>query len=981
MEFGVLGPLILRHGDRDTTIGSGQQRRLLAALLVSAGALVSTDRLTAVLWGDEPPASAVPSLHTYVSRLRGLLHANGEEVLLTRPPGYLLSIDAAQTDAGRFEELLAAARALAADEPRAALARFDDALALWRGPAYAEFADAEFARAEAARLEELRLAATEERFDAELALGRHADLVGAIEAYADEHPLRERPRAQLMRALYRCGRQAEALAAFRAFRRRLDEDLGVEPSAALRDLETAILRQDAHLDWTPAAPVATHAVPSPPRTHGRLPGATSSLVGRERDVAAVAAALARCRLLTLTGMGGVGKTRLAVQSARTVADRYPDGAWFCELAPVTDGVDVCHAMATAVGATQQPGWSIEQSMLAFLATRRLLLVVDNCEHVLDDAARLAEAIVRDCPQVTVLATSRTALGVPGESVRPTAPLPVPGRGTGGDSSPAVQLFLDRARAVRPDLDLDETNLAHIADVCRGLDGLPLSIELAAARIRSLNPADLAERISDRFGLLTAPRSTMVARHRTLRAVVDWSYALLSPTEQRLLCRLSVFAGGFTLAAAEQVCAEDGLVDLLASLVDNSLVAVGSTARQVRYSMLETLRAYGSELLRARGELATLRRAHAEHYAAFAEQAARGQRGPDESRWTSALDADFDNLRAAHRWAVELGDADLALRLSDGLYYYVLGQFRDEVVSWGETALELPDAEAHERYSAVCGAVGEGLTLRGELHRARALAERALTGVTDPDDRRRIPVLKVLTAVALYEGRLDDCLDGAAEQLRLARQYDDAWQVAQALLYRGLARTYAGDPAGGLALADENLAAATALGNPSQTAWALYNQAEALSLSDPEAARRRYERAITLAESVNSTFAANNAEVGLAALLVRSGDSREALRAFRRTVHRWRRMQVWHHQWIALRNLVQLLVRIRAYQDAATLLGAVGAASTAAYGADADNLDQATDLLTHALGPPAFAVAAARGSAMNADTTVAFALAAIDRILD
>jgi tetratricopeptide (TPR) repeat protein len=470
---------------------------------------------------------------------------------------------------------------------------------------------------------------------------------------------------------------------------------------------------------------------------------------------------------------------------------------------------------------------------------------------------------------------------------------------------------------------------------------------------------------------------MVARHRTLRAVVDWSYALLSPAEQRLLARLSVFAGGFTLTAAEQVCADTALVDLLAALVDNSLVAVGSTAGQVRYSMLETLRAYGGELLLGRGEEATLRRAHADYYAALAEQAGRRLRGPDEARWTAVLDADFDNLRAAHRWAVEQDDAGLALRLSAALYTYVVYQFRDEVVSWGETALELSAAEAHPRFSAVCGAVGEGLTLRGEIPRARALAERALAHIADPDDERRLPPLKVMTAVTLYEGRLDDCFAWAGEQLRLARRHDDSWYVAEALLFRGLARTYAGDPAGGLAIADEHLDLATAVGHPTLTAWALYNQAEALAFSDPAAARQRYRRAITVAESVNSSFGANIAEVGLAALLARSGDADDALRAFRRTVRRWHRMQVWHHQWTTLRNLAQLLVRIRAYEDAATLLGAVG---TAAYGADADDAREAAELLRDALGTPVFTAAGARGRAMNADATVDFALATIDRVL-
>jgi predicted ATPase len=587
----------------------------------------------------------------------------------------------------------------------------------------------------------------------------------------------------------------------------------------------------------------------------------------------------------------------------------------------------------------------------------------------------------------VLATSRTPLGVPGECLHPTAPLPVPQPDADPARSPAVRLFLDRARAVRPDLDLGAENLAHIGEVCRRLDGLPLSLELAAARIRSLNPADLAARIGDPFRLLVAPRSTVAPRHRTLRSVVDWSYALLTPAEQRLLARLSVFVGGFTLAAAEQVgaddeqvCADDGLVDLLAALVDNSLVTVGSTAGQVRYAMLETLRAYGGELLAARGDVATMRRAHARYYAAFAGRADRGLRGPDEAIWTRVLDADYDNLRAAHRWAMENADADAALRLSAGLYYYVLYQFRDETVSWAQAAIMLPDAEAHELYTTVCGAVGEGLTLRGEIGQARLLAERALTRITDPDDRRRVPLLKLMTAVTLYEGHLDDCFAWAAEHLRLARRYDDAAYVAEALLFQGLSRTYAGDPAGGLAIADENLGVATAIGNPNLTAWARYGQAEALAHADPDTAVHRYRQAIALAETARSPFTVTIAEVGLAALLARSGDTGDALRAFRRTVDRWYRMQVWHHQWTTLRNLGRLLVRIRAHEEATVLLAAVDAAGSAAFGADADDAAHAADVLQGALGAGAYAAATARGAAMDADGTVAFALATIDRIL-
>ncbi|WP_212844292.1 BTAD domain-containing putative transcriptional regulator [Catellatospora sp. IY07-71] len=1005
MNFGVLGALRVRAGERDVAIGSRTQRLLLTALIARAGSVVPADGLVEIIWGDAASASALPSLYTYVSRLRGLLRSGGEDVLLTHPPGYLLQITPEQTDAGRFEQLCDQARRIAAADPEHALTSLDEALALWRGPAYAEFADEEFARPEATRLTELRLTAIEQRFDAGLALGRHAGLVGAIDAHAAANPLRERPREQHMLALYRCGRQAEALAVFRAFRTRLDEELGVEPTATLRALEAAVLRQDPALDWTPpaASPLlgggydtevvaASADIPGPPpsdrETAGggpAVPGAAavpvemSSFVGRETDLAAVGAQLRECRLVTLTGPGGVGKTRLATHVAMELSGGYADGVRWCELAPVTDGDALGHALAAAVGARQQPGLGIEESALAYLAARELLLVLDNCEHVLAEAAQLTAAVVRACPRVTVLATSRTGLGVPGERLHPVAPLPVPETGAAEvTASPAVRLFVDRARAVRPGLDLTGDNLAHIAEVCRQLDGLPLAIELAAARIRSLNPADVADRLADGLRLLSTTRPTATARHRTLRAVVDWSYALLGPAEQHLFDRLSVFTGGFTLDAAERVCAETDLLDALAVLVDGSLVTAGPSAGQVRYSMLSLLRAYGREKLAERGELPQVHDAHAAYYATAAQDVGERIRGTEEGACVALLDAELGNLRAAHRWAVDRHDTDVAMRISAGLYHYVVYRFHDEVVSWGETVLGLPDAQRHPLHPVVCGAVAEGLTLRGDQRRALSIAEQALRTAPDPDGPLCLPVRKVLAAVALYEGRLDDCFRWASEQTRLARLHGDAWREGEGLLFQGLARTYAGDPAGGLAIAREQLRVTRAIGNPTLLAWAMYSAAEALSGSDPAEARRLYTEAVALAWSVGGAFTATIAEVGLAALLTRSGQYAEAARAFRRCVDQWHRLQIRHHQWTTLRNLVQLLVRTGAHEDAAVLLGALGAADTAAYGADAADLTAAAKTLTAALGAAAYRVAADAGAALAPDETVAFALSALSR---
>ncbi|GAA1400568.1 AfsR/SARP family transcriptional regulator [Catellatospora coxensis] len=1000
LTFGVLGPLLVRSGERNLAIGSRTQRLLLTALLAQAGSVVSADRLVEILWGDDAPATAVPSLHTYVSRLRALLHADGEAALSTRPPGYLLQVTPAQTDVGRFEVLVGEAGRVFPGDPAAALAHLDEALALWRGTAYAEFADEDFARPEASRLAELRLGAVEQRFEAGLALGHHAELVGALGAYTEEQPLRERPCGQLMLALYRCGRQAEALAAFRAFRQRLDDELAVEPSAALRALETAILRQDPDLDPRPITGTSPGTRPpdaaetgmgrggagvdGPGGTaaaapeQGTVPEETSSFIGREDELTAIQVALDTNRLVTLTGPGGVGKTRLAVQTAAG-AQGYPDGVRWCELGTITDPAAVGHAVAAAIGARQQPGSDITESVRAYLATRSLLLVVDNCEHVLDAAAALLTALLRSCPRLTVLATSRTPLGVAGEQIQPIAPLPVPGDDTDPAGSASVLLFADRARAVRPGLDLTGPNLDHVAQVCRRLDGLPLAIELAAARMRALNPADLADRLGDGLRLLAA-RSMAVERHRTLRAVVDWSYALLSPAEQRLFDRLSVFAGGFTLAAAEQVCGEPDLVDTLAALVDGSLVTAGASAGQVRYGMLATLRAYAAEKLAERGEAQALHDTHAAYFAATAERFGATMRGPDEGRCVAVLDADMANLRAAHRWAVERRDTGLAMRISAGLYHYVVYRFHDEVVSWGETVLGLPGAAAHPLYPVVCGAVGEGFTLRGDQRRALAVAESALAGAADPQGAPCLPVLKVLAAVALYEGRLDDCSRWAQEQTRLARVHGDAWREGEGLLFHGLARTYAGDVAAGLTIAQENLRVTTRLGNPSLLAWAKYCQAEALCGGDPARARRLYAEAVALADSVAGTFTATIAQVGLAALLARSGEDAAALSAFRQCVDRWHRLQVWHHQWTTLRNLVPLLVRVGAGEAAATLLGALDAADTAAYGSDAASLATAAADLTATLGVTAYTEAVDAGAALGPDGTVAFALSAVDTAL-
>ena len=982
MEFRLLGALEVALGDDLLKIDGALQRRLLAVLLVHARTVVSVDQLVDVLWGQRSPVDARQGLWTNVARLRRTLSGppdgTGTAPLLTRSPGYLLDGVPEQVDAGRWEALAAAGDL------------FDRALGLWRGPALQEFAEEPFAATEAARLEERRLAVKEERFEIDLRIGDEHELAGRLAAYTRDHPFRERPRAQLMLALYRCGRQAEALEAYRAFRELLDHELGVEPSQQLRDRQTEILRHAPGLDRElPAADGGNggRSTPAPTRPRASLasvlPPELTSFVGRDQDVADAVAALAGSRLVTLTGVGGVGKTRLAMRAA-AAAGPFADGVSWCELAPVTDPSAASAAVATALGVRRSAEDGVVESVVDFLSLRHMLLVLDNCEHVLDGIRPLVESLLRGCPRLVVLATSRTRLGAEGEHVRPVAPLPVPQPSARSDpTTPAVALFAERARAVRPDLSLDGDNLGTIVDICRQLDGLPLALELAAARIRSLNPADLVERMPSRLDI-RSPLDDETGRHASLRAVLDWSYQLLSADQQCLFNRLSVFAGGFDLTAAEAVCGGDGLerddiVDLLSSLVDASMVTVGSTADRARYSLLETLRQYGAQHLEGR-DAEAVRLAHASHYAAFPEQADRTLRGPQEARWVSIVDDELDNCRVAHRTMVDTADCDAALRLSRGLRYYMLFRYRDEVVSWGERSLDLPGATEHPLYAEVCGAVGEGVTVRGEMARATAFAQRGLRLLSGPDDPRRMFGLRATGMVSLYVGRLDDGLHQHAEMLRLARLHDHPYEAGMALLGLAQSRTYAGDPAQGLEYAEEQYRVVRPLGNPSMLALAWYDQAEALAGLEPDQAIEAYRRAVNLAASAGSTFVEGIALVGLASLLGRSGEPSLALPLFRSIIVRWRRMGVWHHQWTTLRNLVQLFLRTESWENAAVLVGAIAASGSAtpAFGADAALMQAAVDRLEAMLGSPGWEVARNRGEAMSADETVTFAGHTIDQ---
>jgi predicted ATPase/DNA-binding SARP family transcriptional activator len=623
MQFGVLGPLaVTTDAGEPVTVPGTKVRVLLADLLANRNRVVSADRLIDDLWGDDPPANAAGALQVRVSQLRKALNdaePGARDLVESRPPGYLLRTDA--VDADRFA-------ALAESADPATLA---EALRLWRGDPYADVADAEFVRAEALRLAEQRLAVRERLAQARLARGEH-DLVAAdLAELVAQHPLREGLRALHLRALYAAGRQSEALDSYADLRTRLADELGLDPGPELAALHQQILAQDAGL--------------APPKTaliRNSLPAQLDELVGRAEALSELRGVLAGRRLVTLVGPGGVGKTRLAVEAARQRGDAH-----LVELAalPVGDP-EPAERVLTALDVREHPGagTNAEDRLVAALRHRPLLLVLDNCEHVIEPVAALVARLLRDAPEVSVLATSREPLGLTGELVFQVPPLALPDDAADLDAvrrSAAARLFAARAAQQQRTFRLDERTAPAVAHLCRRLDGLPLALELAATRVRALGLSGVVDRLDDRFRLLSTQQRDMPARQRTLTAVIGWSWDLLDPADRPVLARLAVFSDGCTFEAAEAVCDAD--LDVLARLVDRSLVVLDDEAAEPRYRLLESVAAFCLDRL---DDPDAARARHAAYYTELAERADPQLRGAGQGEWLRRLDAETANLRAA-----------------------------------------------------------------------------------------------------------------------------------------------------------------------------------------------------------------------------------------------------------------------------------------------------------------------------------------------
>lgn len=774
----LLGPIEVLAGKNEVPLRRGRQRLLVAALALDAGRVVPRGRLVEALWpGTEPddPSNALQHLVAQVRRALG----TRRHVLRTASGGYVLDLPRDAVDALAVEDALAGARAaLAAGDSERACELAEGALARWRGDALADADDGPL-RADAARLDDARVDAELLRADALLALGRAEEVVDRLAALAEREPLREPIWARLLAALAAVGRSAEALAVYEEVRRRLSEELGARPGQELRELHGRIVRGEE--GPTPASAARSSALPAP----------ATSFIGREAEMDEIRAALERgMRLVTLTGPGGAGKTRLAIEAGRRTVVATRDGTHFVRLDAVEEGEAVLGALALGVRLREDPGRPIIDTLIDQLQGRRLL-VLDNCEHVSAAVAALAAELLSRCADLTILATSRERLGLAGEVVVRVGPLALP-RDAGAEDAAAVSLFVERARAARPDLVWDQAQLIAAAHIALALDGLPLAIELAAARTATLLPTQIASGLGDRFAILDGALRSPVARHSGLRAAVAWSHNLLAVEERPLFDELSVFAGPIdATAAAVVIGAPDAqaLLPRLLDLADKSLLeTAGGDAERPRFRMLRTLRAYGLERLAARGAERRAREAHLAYFAALARDADAGIRGPQQREWLARLDDAYEDVRAALRWSATGGSLATGLTLIGALGRYL--DWRGHLRDADEWSARLLGAEGAEQLDAagparawrayVLWEFGSGAEAEREAQ--LALAHSRAAG----DLEGEMLAHAVLTIGVRGEGRFQDAVAASGRALSVAERQGDPWWAAWARNARGFA---------------------------------------------------------------------------------------------------------------------------------------------------------------------------------------------------
>ena len=814
--FRVLGPVEAWADERPLALGGPRQVALLTFLLLNANRAVSADALLDAVWGEERDGAA-KRLQMGVMRLRRALEPldrpDGARIR-TVGGGYLLSLAPGELDAELFEERVRdGRRMLEQGDATGAGELLNQALALWRGPPLADVAFEEFAQPEVGRLEELRLVALEARIDADLELGRHAEVIGELEGLLAAEPTRERFAGQLMTALYRSGRQSDALEVYQRVRASLAEQLGLEPGPALKTLQSQILEQDVSL--------ARQAAPSVSRSN--LPTPSSPLVGRNDEISRALGLLAdrEVRLLTLWGPGGSGKTRLALEVAAELVNRYRDGVWVVPLAPIPDRAVMVAELSRVLEVAPVAGESPEQALVRALAGREMLLVLDNFEHLLDASAVVADVLATS-PRVAVLSTSREPLRIRGEQRMEVPPLP---------PEDAAELFIARAKAVRPDLEVGEDDRAAIDRICERLDGLPLALELAAARVAVFRPRQLEARLAERLALPEGARD-LPERQRTLRATIGWSYQLLDPSNRDLLARLSPFIGGIRINAAESLWGPEALEGLI-SLAEKSLLRRREDPDgEIRFWMLELVRAFALERAGADGIAHEVADEHARHFCALAEQAAPNLHGSDAVRWLDRLESENANLRAALDWLTGERVSD-ALQMAGSLVWF-----------WEPRGYRI---EARHRLDQVLAAA-------------------------PADDPERCRALVAVGRLAERVGDLEHAKPSLLKGLRIAQRQGEHRQAALALGALAWCEVRVGNDAGVTEYYEEAIATARAAGDDWVLAVVLngYSSCPAVR-SDPERAGPMVEEALSLFRRIGDAVGTAVTATTVAEIAIDAGD--------------------------------------------------------------------------------------------------------------
>jgi predicted ATPase len=871
VRIGVLGPLVVAGCDAPV---ARQQRLLLLALAAAAPRGQPVDRLIEGLWTDNAPLDATKALQVLVTRLRKRLEKSGIGIVL-EPDGYRLDVDAAQIDAVRFLRLRDEERAIAATDLVARREHLEQALGLLRGEPFADLGDEPLLSEVATEISLKRDDIVGRLHEIRLLSGEAGGLLPELMSWAQIHPIDEAAWCRLALGLNQAGRRPEALRALHRYRQVLCETTGLEPTSALTDLESDLISTE---------PAGVRQ----PQT-GNLPAPSRSVLGRSDDLDGLAEKLGSNRIVTVVGPGGIGKTTLAIEVARDTRARYPDGVWMCELADIDSGQGVVDLVADTLAVTQRRGKTRLESLLAAFADATALVIVDNCEHVLSSAAELVVAIWQGCPGVTVLATSRQPLDLTAEVVTSVEPLGVSVAGGPDSTSPAFQLFVERARENGAVIRLDDRSIEAVSTICRQLDGLPLAIELAAARCRSMSLLELSERLDERFRLLKSTTADRHRRQQTLWSAIDWSYQLLTPDDQRRFALFSVFLGGFTVAGAAMIAGEDEAVveEALWSLADRSLVTVTLDGEFTRYEMLESLRQFGHQQLLRLEASQDARDTHLRHFVEFAEDANAHIRGPDEGRQVQRINLELANLRAAHQHAVATSDSDSAERLVAALHDYAEWRQFFELGSWAQSTLALTSRsssatdgdptprEPSNHLPLVHATAGWGCCISGAFEAAKHHAALGLDAEATGGDACGW-LHDVLAHAAYFQGDTDEGLQHGETEIARARAQDDPYRLVYVLADNSIHACLDGNAELALDRAEESLRLAQTTENPSLLSMAYLAHGFARRGADPLLAIDYLRRAATLADSVESTWTISIARGELAVLLALHGGTTEAI---------------------------------------------------------------------------------------------------------